>query len=168
MNSIRSLFLLLAVALLTGSCGIYSFTGASIPADARTFTVNYLPNVAPIVNPALSQLLAEKLKTKFLSQTTLKLASDGGDLLFSGKITGYATSPVAVQGNQTSSVNRLTISVEITFDNKKDPTKNFTSTFTQFSDFPSAQNLAAVENDLVAKITDQLVQDIFNKAVINW
>ena len=46
----------LCAALLTG-CGVaikYSLSGASIPPDARTFSVAYFPNNATMVAPILS------------------------------------------------------------------------------------------------------------------
>ncbi len=156
------------LSLTLSGCGFYSHTGASVPPDAKTFSVSYISNTASIVAPTLSQILTEKLKTKFINETQLKLAQADGDLQFSGKITDYRTAPVAVQGNQANAVNRLTITAEITFENKKDETKNFTQTFTNFVDFPSSQNFAAVENELITKVTDMMVTDVFNKAFINW
>jgi outer membrane lipopolysaccharide assembly protein LptE/RlpB len=154
--------------LLHSGCGFYSHTGASVPADAKTFSVAYIPNVASIVSPSLSQQLTEKLKLKFINETSLKLTTETGDLHFSGKITSYTTAPVAVQANQTNATNRLTVSVEIVFENHKDEKKNFTQVFTAFTDFPADQSFAAQEQSLNQKITDQLVQDVFNKAFINW
>ena len=165
----KTLFILLAFGLtLFSSCGIYSHSGASIPADAKTFSVNYIVNNASIVAPTLSQVLTEKIKTKFINETGLKLTTGEGDLHFTGKITDYKTAPSAIQGNQTTAVNRLTVSVEITFENRLDPTKNFNQTFTNFTDFDAQQNFATVEQGLIVKVTDGLVQDIFNKAFINW
>lgn len=139
-----------------------------MPPDAKTFSVSYIANTASIVAPTLSQVLTESLKRKFINETQLKLTQTEGDLQFSGKITDYQTAPVAVQGNQTNAVNRLTITAEITFENKKDATKNFTQTFSNFVDFPSDQNFAAVEGELITKVTDMMVTDVFNKAFINW
>ena len=153
--------------ILTG-CGIYSHTGASVPADAKTFSVAYIPNQASIVMPTLSQVLTEKLKTKFINETTLKLAQTGGDVQFSGKIVSYNTAPVGVQGNDQNAVNRLTVVVEITYVNTKDDKQNFSQQFTQFVNYPAEQNFTSVEADLVAKVTDILAQDIFNKAFVNW
>lgn len=153
--------------ILTG-CGIYSHTGASVPPDAKTFSVAYIPNQASIVMPTLSQVLTEKLKTKFINETTLKLAQTGGDVQFSGKIVSYNTAPVGVQGNSQNAVNRLTVVVEITYVNTKDDKQNFSQQFTQFVNYPAEQNFTSVEADLVAKVTDILAQDIFNKAFVNW
>jgi len=166
----KNIVLLLAagVFLLHSGCGFYSHTGASVPPDAKTFSVQYIPNLASIVAPTLSQTLTEKLKRKFINETQLKLAQADGDLQFSGKITDYRTAPVAVQGNQTNAVNRLTVSAEITFENKKDEKKNFTQVFTNFVDFPADQNFSAIVGDLINQVTDMMVTDIFNKAFINW
>jgi hypothetical protein len=73
-----------------------------------------------------------------------------------------------VQGNQTTSVNRLTITLQIEFDNKFDKEKSFKETFSNFADFDASANFATVENDLINRITDGLVQQVFNKAFINW
>jgi len=150
------------------SCGFYSYTGASIPADAKTVSVAYISNFATIVAPSLSQTLTEKLKTKIINESQLKLASTGGDLHFSGRITDYKTAPVAVQGNQQNAINRLTVVVEISFVNEKDKTKNFTQAFSTFVDFGAGENFSSIETSLIEKATDGLIQDIFNRAFINW
>ncbi|MES2689373.1 MAG: LptE family protein [Bacteroidota bacterium] len=168
---IRNAFIYICITaglyLLTG-CGIYSHTGASVPPDAKTFSVAYIPNQASIVMPTLSQVLTEKLKTKFINETTLKLTQTEGDVQFSGKIVSYNTAPVGVQGNDQNAVNRLTVVVEITYVNTKDEKQNFSQQFTQFVNYPAEQNFTSVEADLVAKVTDILAQDIFNKAFVNW
>ena len=161
------LYLTAGLFILTG-CGFYSHTGASVPPNAKTFSVEYINNVASIVMPSLSQVLTEKLKSRFINETTLKLTQQDGDVRFSGKILNYTTSAVAVQGNQQNAVNRLTVTIEITYQNTKDETKNFTQQFSNFVDYSASENFSAVEIDLVNKVTDILVQDVFNKAFINW
>lgn len=166
-KTIIILYFTAGLFLLTG-CGFYSHTGASVPANAKTFSVSYINNVASIVMPLFSQILTEKLKTKFINETTLKLAQSEGDIRFSGKILSYTNSPVAVQGNQQNAVNRLTVTIEITYENTKEEGKNFTQQFTNFVDYSATENFAAVENALVIQVCDILVQDVFNKAFINW
>ena len=153
---------------LLSSCGIYSHTGASVPPDAQTVSVAYITNMASIVNPLLSQNMAEKLRQKFVNETPLKLTQSDGDLTFTGKILTYDIKPAAIQGNQTNALNRLTISIEVVFENKKAVDKNFTKTFTNNIDFDAADNFQAREAELSGKVTDMIVQDIFNAAFINW
>lgn len=162
------LFITAGLLITQSGCGFYSHSGASVPADAKTFSVAYIPNLASIVAPTLSQRLTERLKQKFINETQLRLTQTDGDLQFSGKIIDYKTSPVGVQGNEVNAVNQLSLSVEITFENGKDETKNFTQVFTTFVNFPADQNFASIEDQLMTTAVEQVVTDIFNKAFINW
>ena len=159
--------LVLALAFVCQGCGIYSFSGASIPAEAKTVSVDYFPNHAQLVNPLLSNNLTNALRDAMNNQTTLDMVESGGDLSFEGEITDYKTSPVAITG-QTAAMNRLTITVKVRFSNRIDETKDFEQTFSRYEDYPSNQELISVQESLTATIVEQLVEDIFNKALVNW
>lgn len=156
------------VTQTTGCKVKYSFTGASISPDVKTFSVSYFQNLAPLVNPSLSSNLTEELKNRFITQTQLNPVDDGGDLSFSGEIRGYRVSPVAIQQGEVAAYNRLTISVRVKFENAIDPAQNYDKTFSHYEDFPSDQQLNNVESELVRLIVEKLVEDIFNNAVANW
>jgi hypothetical protein len=161
--------LFLVVILVPQGCRMsYSFTGASIPIQAKTISIEYFPNQAPIVVPTLSQVLTDALRDRFTSQTPLNLVPRDGDLHIEGTITGYATQPVAIQGNEQAALNRLTVTVRVKFTNKFDEKANFEQTFSRFEDYPFTANLNAVQDGLIQQIVDALVDDIFNKAVVNW
>ncbi len=164
--------LVLACTFIAGCFSVkYSFTGASIPPDAKTVSIAYFPNNAPTVAPILSATLTDGLKDKFARQTKLQQVSDGtGDLNFQGEIIGYAMTPDAVSaGDDMASRYRLTITVRVTYINVLEPQWNFTNkTFTAFDTFPSSQDLATAEGTLIPDIVDMLVNDIFNASVANW
>lgn len=130
--------------------------------------MDFFPNYAPLAQPTLSQEFTEALRNIFLNQTKLDLVKNGGDLQFSGKITDYRTAPVSIQSSEVAAQNRLTITVSVTFVNKKDESKNFEQSFSQFADYDSQRALADVEGDLIRQINELLVQDIFNKSVSDW
>ena len=160
--------LILVLAFLCQACGIYSFSGASIPAEAKTVSVDYFPNHAQLVNPMLSNNFTNALRDAMTNQTTLDMVESGGDLAFEGEITDYKTNPVAITSGQTAAMNRLTITVNVRFVNLYDDSKNFESKFTHYEDYPSDQDLNSVQESLTATIVEQLVEDIFNKALVNW
>lgn len=169
MKVLASCFLFLASCFLLTECKVkYSMTGASVSPDIKTFTVKYFPNNAPIVNPSLSQTFTEKLKDKIISQASLSHTDKQADLIFEGSITGYSTAPIAIQSNETAALNRLTITISVKFTNLKNEKQNFESSFSRYADYNSSQNLASVEQQLTTTITDQIVDDIFNKVFINW
>ncbi len=163
----RSIFFIFSL-LITQACGVYSFTGASISPEVETLSVAFFPNQANLVNPTLSQTFTEALKDQFIQQTNLNLITKGGDLHFEGEIVDYSVRPVSVTSDQTASQNRLTITVNVRFFNSVSPEKDFQQRFSRFSDFPSSENIASIEDQLVEEITQELVQNIFNKAVVNW
>lgn len=171
---IKKTFIILLATFATfvfSGCRInYSFTGASIDPEVKTASVAFFPNQAPLAQPILSQAFTEALKDIFLSQTNLSLVQKGGDLHFEGAITGYSTSIVAVQGgnNAQASRNRLTITVNVKFVNSKNEKQNFETSFSRFADYDASQNFSSVEESLIKDINQQLVQDIFNRAVTNW
>ena len=166
-NIARWFFALLPVLFLAG-CGVYSFTGASIPPGAKTITVTYFVNNAQYVEPSLSQTLTDALRDRFLAQTDLDFVSEGGDLQIEGNIIEYSTRPVAIQGDETAALNRLTITVKVKYTNLLDPDKDYDIPFTRFEDYSSSQELSAVKDQLISTISEALVDDIFNKAVVNW
>jgi len=165
----KALPFLALLLLFTPSCRMsYSFTGASISANVKTVTISYFPNNAGLVVPTLSRTFTDGLRDYFTSQTTLVQVDQGGDLLLEGAVTQYYVQPVAIQGNETAAMNRLTITVNVKFTNTTDPKQNWESQFSRYQDYPSSYNLNSVQENLIKEITDQLVQDIFNKAVVNW
>ena len=160
--------LLIAITILISGCGVYSFTGASVPAGAKTVSVQYFPNKAQLVEPILSPTFTNRLRDIFTTQTTLEMVEANGDLAIDGEIVGYKTTPVAIQADQTAAMNRLTVVINVRFVNKIEPEKDFEQKFSQFLDYPSDADLNSVSAELVAAINEMLATDIFNKAVVNW
>lgn len=153
--------------MLSG-CGIYSFSGASIPAEAKTLSVIYFPNKASIVQPMLSRNITEGLQDKFRSESRLSVVQRNGDLAIEGEITGYDTQPIAIQGNQVAAMNRFTVTVNVRFRNKFDEKANFESPFSRYRDYPSNLSLTTAEQTLLPSMLEEIIQDIFNKCVVNW
>lgn len=166
-SKVSALALFYCICISLTGCGIYSFTGADI-GEAKTISIKQFPSYAPLAQPTLSQNFTETLRDKFISQTNLNLVDKGGDLRIEGTITGYETRPVSIQSNETAALNRLTITISVSYTNTLDDTKSFETSFTRFADFESTVSLSSVQDQLEEEINTQLVQDIFNKSVINW
>ena len=45
---------------------------------------------------------------------------------------------------------------------------SFEQTFSRYEDYDSNLDLSQVEKDLAEKIVEMIVEDIFNKAFVNW
>jgi hypothetical protein len=159
---------LISLSTLVVSCGVYSFTGASIPTEAKTISVQHISNKAAIVQPSLSQVITDGLIDAFAGQTNLEITENEGDLSFSGYITKYQIKPMAIKANETASQNRLTIAIKIKYNNSFDDKQNFESTFSRYRDYASSENIVDVEDGLIEEISKELIEDVFNKAFVNW
>ena len=153
---------------LISSCWYYKFSGTSIPPSVQTVSIAYIENKAQIVNPALSNLITEKLKEKYRKMTRLTFVDEDGDFSFEGEITGYDSSTTGFTADEVGALNRLTVTVKIYFKNAKEAGKDFEKSFSKFRDFPSDQSLDSVESRLVDEIVDELIEDIFNATAADW
>ena len=160
---------ILAAALLVSACGIYSFSGTSIQNDVETVAIDFFEYRAEKVNPSLSSDLTEALRTRFRRMTRLEQVEQDGDLEISGEITGYDVRPASVSADEIATQNRLTVSVRVTFTNRKYPEDDFEGkTFSAYADYDSNNSLDSVESSLCAEIIDKLIEDIFNASVAQW
>lgn len=163
------ILLLLAAALILGGCGIYSFSGTSIDNDVDTITISYFEYKAQTVNPSLSNDITEALRTRFRRMTRLEQVEQDGDLEISGEIVGYNVAPAAVAADEIATRNRLTVTVRVSFTNRKYPEDDFDGkSFSAYADYDTTNTLDAVESTLCAEIVDKLIEDIFNATVAQW
>jgi hypothetical protein len=160
---------LLLMMLAITSCKVsYSFTGASISPDVKTISIQYFQNRASLVQPGLSQTLTDALIDKCKAQTKLSFISNSGDVNFEGDITDYFTKPLTVGADAQAAMNRFTIAVKVKFTNVIEPNLSYEKTFSRYQDYASNLNLSDVEKSLVEIIVEQLIEDIFNEAFVNW
>ena len=164
----KQIYLLLLLLPLLAACGIYKFNDTSIAPDVHTISVYNIENQAMKINPILSNTLTVALQDKYRKLTKLEMVEDGGDLEVSGAITSYDVTPTAVTSQEVAAQNRLTITVKITFKNRKYPKEDFEKSFVAFQDYDSTMSLDSVEAQLVDDIVEILVEDIFNATVANW
>ncbi len=164
--------LLIADLLMFNSCKLtkisYSFTGAST-IGLKTISVQYFQNRASLVQPALSQTLTDALIDKCKSQTNLNIVNGLGDVNFEGEISDYSTKPLTVSADATAASYRFTITVKVKFTNAVNPDNSFEESFSRYVDYSSSTELNQVTEDEYSKeIVDMLVEDIFNRAFVNW
>ena len=171
-KSIAYIMMALSLAvtvLIVHSCGIYSFSGTSIQPEVKTVTINYFEYKALKVNPSLSNQMTEAMQDKFLKLTKLEQVEMEGDLEIIGAITGYDVKATAVTANESVAQNRLTVTVKVSFVNRKFPEDNFDDkSFSAYQDFDAMQSLESVEATLCEDIVEQLCEDIFNATVAQW
>lgn len=167
----KSVFVILMFSVLVcgqSSCKVYSFTGANIPADIHTFSVELFQNRANNGPASLSQVITDMVKAKFQTEANLKQVSTDGDLLFKGAITGYTYTSDAPVSGATSGLNKLTITMQVDFVNTRNDKDKWSESFSRYAQYSSSTNITTVENQLITDIGNQLMDDIFQKALVKW
>ncbi len=169
----RTLFLITLILFSTILLpGCYTLKSNVIPAEMNTVNVGFFENNAPLVVSNLSLTFTEALKARIRTTTRLSVVNGEGDAAFSGNITDYRSVPVSIQtpGNTNAppiaGAQALTLTVKVKFDYPKDKNLSFDQTFTKSVNYSG--NLASQEQQLLQSLTNQLIDDIFNKAFNNW
>jgi len=168
MKNIKYISLFIVAITLT-SCGFYSFTGASISADTKTFQVNRFENNSLLVEPGLEVTFRNTMIAILENQTNLNNVNSNGDIVYEGEITEYRISPTTSTANNTAAQNRLTISVKVHFYDKNDPEAEFEQNFSFFHDYEgTAQLSGSVKDTAIEEIFERITQDIFNASLAKW
>ena len=167
------LYLLFLLSLMIFGCGVYSFTGASIPEGTETFQVNYFENVAgnrpgSTIEPGLDQEFTIALQDLILNQTNLNLVTSNGDLVYEGEIVQYSITPTTATANNTAAQNRLTMRVNVRYTNKLKEEDSFEQGFSFFYDFDANQQLYDIKTTANKDLFERITLDIFNASLAKW
>lgn len=151
------------------SCGIYSFTGASVAPNIKTFQVNFFRNVAPIIEPGIDRIFTQTLQDLVVNQTNLDLTNQNADLIYEGEIVEYFIAPITSTAQNTAAENRLTITVNVRFYDTKNEGNDLEQRFSFYFDYSgSAQLIGSQRDEAIEFIFERLTQDIFNATLAKW
>lgn len=169
MKKKSTLVIAILVLFTFQSCGFYSFTGASVSPNIKTFQVNFFRNNAPIVEPGIDRLFTQKLQDIIVNQTSLDLTNQNGDLIYEGEIVEYYIAPITATAQNTAAQNRLTISVNVRFFDTKNEGNDLEQRFSFYFDYSgSAQLIGSQRDDAVNIIFERITQDVFNATLAKW
>lgn len=171
---IKKIIPILLLAVCFSGCKLlnvsYAFSGVNLPAGTKTFSVEYFSNKTAFA-PNLGSDFTEALKTYLRNRTNLtEMTDNNGDIRFEGQITGFTQRPVDIQKDEVAAQNRLTITIQVKFTNTKDETgkSDFNTSFSHYEDYSIDVNYDSVEPELIKKISEKIIEDVFNKALVNW
>ena len=169
----KKTFIVVIITLMAVSCGIYSFTGSSIPIGVETFQVDYFENTAggkpgSTIEPGLDRDFTIALQDLIVNQTSLNLVNDGGDIIYSGEIIEYSVTPMASTAELKAAQNRLTMAVMVNYENVLNEEDNIEKRFSFYYDFPGNLQVYDVKDSAFEEIFERITQDIFNETLAKW
>lgn len=171
MKKISSIIFISSLFIILGSCFSlkYDFKGGvNIPAHIQSYSVQYFDNRAKLIEPTFSQRFTDELKAYLESNTNLRLVNGVGDVDFSGVISKYDITPQAIAAGDQASMTRFTIAVKLEYKDQKIPENEFEKTISAYREFPTSDSFNTVEESLSQEIMEEIIEQIFNAAFVNW
>jgi hypothetical protein len=165
----KKIFILFFPILLSAlnSCGVYSFSGASVPAEVKTISIEYIQNKAPNAWSSIDNIFNQELRNKLTRDGGLKVIDGGGDYQLKGYISDYRITPQVPTTGGFSNKYRLDITVQIEFqDVVSDKKVQWTQSFTNFEVYDN--DITGKEDLFIRSISVNLANSVFNKMFSTW
>jgi hypothetical protein len=141
--------------------------GATINPKIKNLSVQFFSNRTGL-NPNLGTHFTEGLKDYMEKNTSLRLVNTMGDVDFSGEINKYDIVSMGIVAGDVAAKTRFTIGIRVKFTDYIDTKNSFDTGFSGYRDFDSKQMFSTVEEDLANQIINDIIEQIFNKAFVNW
>jgi len=166
----KAAFVVLVSAFVMQSCTVsYKLNGASIDYNTtKTITLETFSNRAAYQWAPMAPMFNLTLSDKYNQQTKLRQVKRDGDLVLSGEITSYDQTNKSIAADGYSSMVQLKMTVKVKFTNNKHHDDDFDRSFSASREYDSSQQLAAVQEELVQQMIDDIVDQVFNATVANW
>ena len=166
----RRLGWLVVAGVSLASCGVYSFSGATIPEHLRSVAIPLAEDRSTGGPPALDRLLTDALVDRFADRSRLALEPDEAeaDAVVRATIEQYSVSPAAVtsEANQ-AQLNRISLAVRVVFEDRVENRERLARTFSASEDAAPADGLQG-EADAAAAALEQIARDAFTAATSDW
>ena len=164
-KTIKLISIILVTHLL--GCGIYSFSGSTLPAHLKTV------DIPLFVNGTLQSGVAEELTAaiakEVVTSNLLRVVTRTGDATISGRVTNYANNPYTYGNAGARNVDvssyavRISVAVEFVDNKNNEPLYKGTVSGQGIYDFASER-----EEDGRTRAMHDIIQQIIQNSVKSW
>ncbi|HUI92405.1 MAG TPA: LptE family protein [Chitinivibrionales bacterium] len=154
-----------AVLCALWGCGVYTFSGSTLPAHLKTMDIPLFANQSLI--PGVAEDITNQLSAQVVSMNLLRISSGRGDATLRGKVVEYTNAP---RTYGTTAVRQVTVSeyvvritVEVEFVDNKSNSPLYKGRLTgegvyNFQTQAEADGRKTAESDVVQQILQNSVQ----------
>lgn len=147
--------------------GCYSFQGISIPPEVDTFFVENIEDRTGEMPPGFNENFSENLAEKIRSNTRLLIDNGNPDIYFTCVVTLFTVRAEDPNRNTGTALNRLYLNMEVTYFNIKTDEERKLK-YNETEDFGAEQDFIDVQEDLLAEVSERIIERIFNDSFTNW
>jgi len=170
-RKIRTITIFLFITSILGNfecCGVYSFTGSSVPSHLKTIAIPIADDKSGSGEPGLRENLTNTLIQDFIDDNSLQVSNkNNANSLLECTITSLTDAPSIVSAGEQVTSRVITINVSAVY---KDLVKHktvFEKTFSESSNYPASANTTDRTNAINNAIS-KLSQDILLDVVSGW
>ena len=151
----------MTTGLLVMQCGVYSFSGSSLPAHIKTVGVPLFENET--AEFGISETLTDGLIDAVSKDNSLKLdRARTADALLKGKIMRIRDTAGQYNEQEIASDYRVYITIQMEFQDVKKKKNLWEESFTEWGAYDSDRNSG------IADAIKKLTEDILNRTVAGW
>lgn len=164
-----ALFLLfISFSLSNFGCGVYSFTGASVPTHLRTIGIPVADDRSGSGEPGLRELITDQLTQKFIDDNTLQVTErTGADAVLECTITQLSDAPSVVTAGETVQTRRVTLTINVTYRDLVQRKTIYDKNFSNYGDYPSGGSITQ-RRDAIETAVNRITEDILLDTVSGW
>jgi Lipopolysaccharide-assembly len=151
------------------SCGIYSFKGNNPPEGIKTVAVPLFNDNSGFAVSGIKESFTDILKNKIISDNTLKLVDKStADAVITCSIISIKDDALVISGSETVSKRKITISVNVIFENLKKQKKIWDRNYENWGEYNSSSNSFSEREAGIVTARDKIAEDILNDIISNW
>ncbi len=158
----KALFIAVCGALFAAGCGIYTFSGSTLPGYLNTVDIPLFLNKS--LQPEIAEDITDQVNRRVLESNLLSVVASNGDATIQGAVLSYANEPYTYGAEGYRDVNvseyAVTMKVAVEFmDNKKnEPIYKGTVQGEGVYNF-ERENEAVGKRRAIEQIVDQIIQN---------
>lgn len=161
-------FLVVCCSLFIAACGVYSFTGSSVPPHLKTIAIPLFDDQSGSGEPGLREEVTNKLIAQFTRDNSLEIADKNtADSILEGIILPFRDEVAVVERGETVSKRRVTVTIRAKYQDMKLRKTVWEKSFSNWGDYEIGAD-AVQRKQALATAIDKLTEDILLETVSSW
>lgn len=165
---VRTVLFIVHWSLFIVGCGVYSFTGSSVPPHLKTIAIPLFDDQSGFGEAGLREEFTNKLIEQFTRDNSLEIADrKDADSILEGVILTIKDVPTVIEKGETVTQSRVTIIIKATYQDMKLRKKVWEKSLSNWGDYEIGAGPAERRSALTVAI-DKLTEDILLETVSGW
>jgi hypothetical protein len=158
----------LLLAFSFTSCGVYSFTGASVPEHLKTIAIPIADDKSGKAQPGLRESLTNELIQIFIEDNTLQVAErTTANAILECTIVSLSDETAIVSAGENVTSRKIIIGVKVIYRDLVKRKVIYEKTFTNYSDYASSDPIEG-RNNAINEAIKLISEDILLDTVSGW